>query len=269
MKDRSPDALTLLPGYTEAVLDRDLAYNRGYFPNTELTERKIRLAMAMYYATISQIDHHVGRMVEVLKAKGLYDNTVIVYNSDHGDFMGFHHLLLKGNYMYDPLIKVPLIVKYPDQVDAGTASNALVNSVDVGPTLLKTAECEVPQIMVGKDLREGVADRDLMFAETGRGQGYMVRSHTRKLILCRNDAQSVFFDLEKDPYELENLYEDPGYAGEIAAFKERLMHWMLFECPAVVHLDADAPVIDGDNVQKYDGGHREGIYRYYEEKMTT
>ncbi len=60
-----PDVLTLLPGYTDELLDRDLAYNRGYFPNTELTERKIRLAMAMYYATISQIDHHVGRMVEV------------------------------------------------------------------------------------------------------------------------------------------------------------------------------------------------------------
>jgi arylsulfatase A-like enzyme len=262
-----PDALELLPGYLEAPLERDLTHSPGYFPNNEMTERKIRLAMAMYYATISQIDHHIGRMVEVLKSKGLYDNTLILYNSDHGDYMGYHHLLLKGNYMYEAVIRVPLIVKYPGQEDGGTASEALVNSVDVAPTLLNVAELDVPPAMVGADLRTGVSDRGLIFAEVGRGSGYMVRSKTHKLLLCRNDAQSLFFDLESDPFELDNRYGDPSSSGMILEMKSALAQWALFDAPSPVHLDEDAPILTTENAQHFDSGHRDGIYAYFEKRM--
>lgn len=262
-----PEAIAMLPGYTAKPLERDLAYSRGYFPNDELTERKIRLATAMYYATISQIDHHVGRMVDLLKRKGLYDNTLILYNSDHGDYMGYHHLLLKGNYMYEAVIRVPLIVKYPGQADAGTASDALVNTIDVGPTLLNVAGCDVPPAMMGSDLRDGVLDRELIFAEVGRGQGYMVRSKTHKLLLCRNDEQSLFFELEKDPFELENRYGDPACAGMISKMKGALARWALFDAPGPVHLDEDAPIIAADNAQRHNDGHREQIYAYFEQHM--
>ena len=123
-----PEALHLLPGYTPEPLPQDLIFSKGYFPSHEMTETKIRRAMAYYYATISQIDHHVGRMTSLLKAKGLYDDTLILYNSDHGDYMGYHHLLLKGNHMYEPLIRVPLILKYPGQLQAGSVCDALVNT---------------------------------------------------------------------------------------------------------------------------------------------
>ena len=262
-----PDTLTMLPGYTDECLPRDLAFSRGFFPYQDMTERKIRLAMAMYYATISQIDHHVGRMVQVLKQKGLYDNTLILYNSDHGDYMGYHHLLLKGNHMYEAVIRVPLIVKYPDQTQAGTVSEALVNTVDVGPTLLNVAGCDVPQTMAGLDLRDAVFDRNLIFAESGRGREYMVRSHTRKLLLCREEDQSQFFNLETDPYELNNLYGDPVYQNEITAFKLALTRWALFDCLSPVHLDENAPVISGENVQRYDAGHRDAIYAYFQKQM--
>ena len=66
--------------------------------------------------------------------------------------MGYHHLLLKGNYMYEPLIRVPLIVKYPSQQQAGSICKALVNSTDCAPTLLQSAGCAVPQHMAGSDL---------------------------------------------------------------------------------------------------------------------
>ena len=74
-----PEQLQLLPGWLpEGCLSADLALSTGYFDNTELTEGTLRLAMAYYYATISQIDHHVGRMLDLLKEKGLYDDTAIV-----------------------------------------------------------------------------------------------------------------------------------------------------------------------------------------------
>jgi len=101
------DKLTVLPGWTDAPLPCDLAFSTGYLDNRKLTLPLLRRVMAYYYATISQIDAHVGRMIAVLKQKGLYDDTLIIYTADHGDFMGFHHMVLKGNHMYDPLIKVP------------------------------------------------------------------------------------------------------------------------------------------------------------------
>ncbi|MEM7030928.1 MAG: sulfatase-like hydrolase/transferase, partial [Chloroflexota bacterium] len=120
-----PQSLTLLPGWIDACLPQDLSNHQGYFPHKDLTEEKLRQAMALYYATISQIDHQVGRLIDYLKQQGLYDDTLILYTSDHGEYLGFHHLLLKGNYMYDPLAKVPLIIKYPNQRRAGEVSSEL------------------------------------------------------------------------------------------------------------------------------------------------
>jgi arylsulfatase A-like enzyme len=242
-----PAGLTLLPGWTDACLPADLAFRPGYFDNTTLTESALRRVMAYYYATISQIDAQVGRMLDVLKAKGLYDNTLVVYNSDHGEYLGFHHLLLKGNRMYDPLIKVPLIVKFPGQARAGEVSDELVNSLDVGPTLLGWAGCDAPKSWAGADLTDGI-DRQVIFAESGRGHEYMARTQTRKLLLTADPAQSLFFDLQSDPLEMDNRFHDPACQAEIADLREHLLHWALFDQPSPVHLDEAAPIIAGANV---------------------
>lgn len=244
-----PDGLTLLPGWTDACLPVDSAFRPGYFDNSALTEAALRRAMAYYYATISQIDFQVGRMLALLKAKGLYDNTLVVYNSDHGEFLGFHHLLLKGNHMYDPLVKVPLVVKFPGQARAGDVSGELVNSLDVGPTLLRWAGCPAPQSWAGRDLTDGV-DRQTIFAESGRGGEVMARTHRHKLLLNADPAHCLFFDLESDPLEMENRYHDPSCQVEIARLRDGLLHWALFDQPAPVHLDEAAPVIDGPNVYR-------------------
>ena len=242
-----PDSLTLLPGWTDACLPVDVDFHPGYFDNTSLTEAALRRVMAYYYATISQIDFQIGRMLELLKAKGLYDNTLVVYNSDHGEYLGFHHLLLKGNRMYDPLIKVPLIVKFPGQHRAGEVSDELVNSLDVGPTLLRWADCDAPQSWAGADLTDGIG-RQVIFAESGRGREYMARTQTHKLLLTAETDQSLFFDLQSDPLELDNRFHNPACQAEIADLRERLLHWVLFEQPSPVHLDEAAPFIDGENV---------------------
>ncbi|NKB70847.1 MAG: sulfatase-like hydrolase/transferase [Candidatus Latescibacteria bacterium] len=263
----NPDALSLLPGYTPAPLPQDLDFSPGYFPNSEMTEAKIRRAMAFYYATISQIDHHVGRMVKSLQERALYDDTIIIYNSDHGDYMGYHHLLLKGNYMYEPLIKVPLIIKFPHQERAGAASQNLVNSIDLAPTLLRQADCPVPATMQGLDLADPAADRDAIFAESGRGQAFMARTHEHKLLLCRRDQQSQFFDLQADPHELTNRYAEAACQGEIDQLRRRLTDWALFDAAAPVHVDEDAPLITGPNVRHPDDGQREDLYDYFNHRV--
>jgi len=267
-----PTALSILPGWLDEPLPRDIDRSAGYFPHVAHTETKLRLAMANYYATISQIDYHVGRMVDLLKEHGLYDNTLIVYTSDHGDYLGFHHLLLKGNYMYDPVVKVPLIVKYPKvgstQPRAGEVSDELVNNVDVGPTLLQAAGCNVPDAMMGHDLAADCA-ADVVFAENWAGQEYMVRTATAKLLVCKDAAKSQFFDLIADPLEMTNCIDAPEYQPTIAALKQRLLAWMLFEGRSRVHLDYDAPVIDGSNVPQRDDGHVDEMAAYFARRMET
>lgn len=261
-----PAALTLLPGWTPQCLPQDLAFQPGYFDNTQLTEAALRRVMAYYYATISQIDHHVGRMTALLKRKGLYDNTLIVYNSDHGDFLGFHHLLLKGNHLYDPLIKVPLILKYPHGHRAGGVTQELVNSLDMGPTLLSWADCAIPSTFGGQDLTDGVP-RSVIFAESGRGRQYMARTHRHKLLLCRQREQSQFFDLQRDPNELNNRFQDPACQREIRSLSQALARWVLFDQPSPTHLNEHAPVNrqangfqSGDPAQERQRGERAAYF---------
>ena len=261
-----PEKLTLLPGWTPNSLEHDLKYGRGYFPNDKLTEPTLRRVMAYYYATITQIDHHVGRMVEILKRKGLYDNTLIVFTSDHGDYMGFHHMLLKGNYMYDPVVKVPLIVKWPGSRHAGTVSHQLVNNIDLAPTLCRAAGCKPATSMHGHALQES-RGHELIFAEARNGREVMARSQTRKLILSQGNGVNLFFDLENDPQELDNRYDDPEYSEEIKAMAAALTAWRCKEAKPKPYLDQDAPQIDQPNVPPHDLSHREAIQRYYREKM--
>lgn len=262
-----PQALSVLPGWTEECPPQEAAYYGGYFDNAALSESQLRRVMAHYYATISQIDHHVGRMVDTLERQGLYDNTLIVYTSDHGDYMGFHHMILKGNHMYDPLVRVPLVIKYPRQSCAGQVSDTLVSNVDVAPTLLSCAGIEAPRSMHGLDLSRPGADRDLVFAEAPHARQYMVRSRTHKLLLCHDDTASVLFGLSQDPLELHNLIDVPEQRATTEYLRSRLAEWALFGCPSRVHLDAGAPVITADNVPLPTDGHIGQRVSYFRQRM--
>ena len=263
-----PEDLTLLPGWIETPLPRDLELNAGYFPREKLTEKMLRRIMAYYYATISQIDFHVGRMVNVLKRKNLYDNTLIIYTSDHGDFMGFHHLMLKGGNMYDPVMKVPLIIKYPYNQKKGNVNDSLINNVDLAPTILGQARCRSRGKMSGFDLSKGKIDRKFIFAHGWRGNAAMARSKTRKLIHTKN-GRSLFLNLEEDPYEMIDLYDFPQYQEEIRKFKNVISDWEgPHELPET-YLDMNAPTIRQPNVPLSDLSHRKKTIDYFKKKMSS
>ena len=264
-----PQRLALLPGWTPECLARDLEFNRGYFPHAELSESKLRLTMAYYYATISQIDHQVGRMLEVLRRRRLYDDTLIVYTADHGDYMGYHHLLLKGNYMYDPLVKVPLIVKWPAGERRGTVSEQMVNNIDLAPTICRAAGRPPSETMHGNDLRREASGHPLIFTEGQGGRVVMARSQSRKLILAGPRYENLFFDLEKDPHEMTNRYRDPDYRVEVAEMEEALTAWRCKEPNPKAHQDPQAPQINRPNVTSRDLGHRPAIIQYYADKMES
>ncbi len=257
-----PSKLTILPGWTNECLERDYLYSHGYFDSKTLTEDSYRKAMAYYYASISQIDHHVGRMIDRLKEKNLYDNTMIVFTSDHGEYMGFHHLMLKGNYMYDPVIRIPLIIKYPQSQQAGTVSKAMVNNIDLAPTILKTSGLEPSAEMKGFDLRDGGSGHSIIFC--GRTE-CVARTQTKKLITTQRErGENLYFDLEKDPFEMENRYDDASCRADIEELQKALDEWQ----PASyrdreICLDEDAQQIRQPNVPSLDRSHRDAIIKYY------
>jgi arylsulfatase A-like enzyme len=264
-----PSDLTLLPGWSKECLSHDLEKRGGYFSHEALSEESLREVMANYYASISQIDYHIGRMTDLLKEKGIYDNTMIIYTSDHGDYMGYHHMLLKGNYMYDPLMKVPLIIKYPDNIHGGTECDSLISNIDIGPTILDCANLNRGKFMCGNSILRQTPKREFVFGESGRGKDYFIRSERYKLLLNKDDGKSLFFDLADDKFEMNNLYNNPEYQELIGKFKERINKWILFDCPPPIYLDEDSQIIDSENALKHDSGHRKNIKEYYMKKMKS
>ena len=115
----------------------------------DLTHRTITAA---YYAMIEQADHAVGRMLDALEKTGQEQNTIVIYSSDHGEMLGDHGMYLKGPYFYDPLIRVPLIIRWPKGYKVGLKLDALVEEVDLAPTLLEAASVPIPFRMQGRPL---------------------------------------------------------------------------------------------------------------------
>lgn len=259
-----PDELTLPDGWTEAPLDRDRKFSKGFFDYSRMDEKALRKIMAKYYGSISQIDHHVGRMIKLLKDKGLYENTLIIYTSDHGDYMGFHHMVLKGNYMYDPVIKIPLVVKYPDNENAGSIEERLVSNIDITTTIIDQAEAFVPRSMWRTSRPIYGEERDTVFAE--QPNCYMIRTKNRKLIL-HEDGEDQFYDLSKDPHELENQINNDIYSEDINELKQRFVQWIAFDSRSVVNQDKRGFTISAENVPDFDDGHDESMREYLKKKM--
>lgn len=257
-----PEELSLLPGWTDKCIDYDLQRNEGYFKHTELNEQSMKKVMSQYYASISQIDFYIGKMMELLKNKGLYNDTIIIFTSDHGDYMGFHHMILKANYMYDPLMRIPLLIKYPNSESGGQTCSGLNSNVDVAPTILQNCGCEIPKQMKGMQLKTTGELREFVFAESDLGNEYMVRSKNRKLLYNAESRKNLFFDVEKDPYELQNQYQNIQYENERNEFVQKLSSWSLFETKPEVYLDYRAPVVCEKSRESI-----EAAKLYYKEKI--
>ena len=178
-----------------------------------------KLAQAKYWAQIELIDDNVGRMLDCLNDTGQLDRTAIVFTSDHG-------LLKKGCRFYESLVRVPLIMSWPGRFKEGLRSNALVELADIAPTLLDLSELPGAEEMHGRSLvpiLTGAAPagkhRDFVRTEYYRAldgvQSFatMIRNERYKLAVYHGHGLGELFDLQEDPGEFNNLWDDPGHAG--------------------------------------------------------
>jgi arylsulfatase A-like enzyme len=194
----------------------------------------LRKNIAVYYGMISFMDAQIGRILERLDELGIADDTVIVFTTDHGHFLGQHGLTAKGPFHYEDLLKLPFIVRWPGgNVPAGAESDALQALIDLPSTFLSACDIPVPGRMQGVDqlpVWTGAAAeaRDNVIVEF-RHQPTRVHLRTYieeryKVTLYRDQEYGELFDLATDPEERINRWDDPEYAGVKAALFQRWLN---------------------------------------------
>lgn len=199
-------------------------------------EEKIRRWRRHYWGLVALIDDLVERLIDTLDARGLLENTLIVFTSDHGEMAGDYNMMAKGNF-YEEVVRVPTIVVPPGGGEIDRTSD-LIELVDLTPTMLEYAGVPVPEQMAGRSVRpvlEGEADkhdRDVVFTEYyhDRDETYhhaAVRSDRYKYIFTEPGEPGEFYDLAEDPEELVNLADDPAYREEREWHRDRLINRLL------------------------------------------
>ena len=191
-------------GLTAAtIVGNRLAWNGVDY--TEFDEAEVRKVRAHYAALVNQIDHEVGEIVQALEETSLLGNTIVVFSSDHGDYLGDHHLIGKNTF-YETAMRVPMIIGTPWHSREQT-SEALVTLTDVTATLLDLARIEIPPYydsipLPGLGLQEGQERHQLIGATS---MGWMIQEDRWRLCRYRT-GESMLFDLQNDPTEVCNLY---------------------------------------------------------------
>ncbi len=248
------------PNYTPGELDdkpvfqqreHHGAYNSPrWYPFAEMMAEDHRLVRAAYWAMCDLIDVQVGRMLDVLDRTGQRENTVVIFMSDHGEMLGDHGIYLKGSHFYDPAVRVPLVVSTPGPAVGGARSEALVELVDLAPTLLDAAGVERYAGMQGRSLwpllSGGAGDdphRDDVYCEyynampthkDPAAHATMVRTRAHKLVAMHGTQPGELYDLSEDPTETHNLWDSAAHVGVKAELLERLcdrMAWTVDPLP--------------------------------------
>lgn len=210
------------------VYDKRVAeYKRLNLKGDDLTRWKYQQYMKDYLACVVAVDENVGRLMDYLEKEGELDNTIIVYTSDQGFFLGEHGFFDK-RMMYEECLRTPLLIRYPNGIKKGIVSDALAMNVDFAPTLLDYAGVKVPKDMQGKSLKPIIENDGKILAKWRDAvyyhyyeypswhmvkRHYGVRTDRYKLIHFYNDIDEwELYDLEKDPKEMKNVYNDSNYA---------------------------------------------------------
>ena len=194
------------------------------------TPEMIRKSLADYYGLITHIDDKVGEIIEVLKEKGLYDNTLIVYAADNGLAVGSHGLLGKQN-MYEHSTNVPLILAGPGIETKGMKKEALVYLFDIFPSLCDMCNIPVPEGVDGKSFLpvingEANETRSSLYT-VYRNTVRAVRTDEWKLITYPQRDYTQLFNLKEDPLELKNLAAYPEYKPKVAEMMKLLQEWYI------------------------------------------
>ena len=196
---------------------------------------KYQRYMQDYLGCISSVDDNVGRVLDYLDDKGLAENTMVVYTSDQGFYLGEHGWFDK-RFIYNESFKTPLLIRWPNQITPGTTNDEMVQNLDFAQTFLKAAQIELPDDMQGESLLPLLKgdttlwNRDAVYYHYYEYPGsHMVKRHygivtkAYKLAHFYYDVDEwELYDRKKDPQEMTNIYDDPKYKDVVVKLKQEL-----------------------------------------------
>ena len=240
-----------------AVMPDEVEVEEGGVKRTlkgeELERWKFQRYMKRYLRTIASVDESVGRVLDYLDTEGLANNTLVIYTSDQGFFLGEHGWFDK-RFMYEESFQMPFVVRLPSQIQPGSVCDTLLSNVDFAPTFLDLAGLPVPSYMQGRSIRpllQGQTPPDWPAVAYHRYwmhqdeyhnayAHYGIRDQRYKLIYWYNQGLGLpgtlpggqapeweLFDCEDDPLELFNRYQDPAYQPQVARMTQLLEAKML------------------------------------------
>ena len=224
------------PAHVGAWADRYRPQSEGW-PNIwhgDMGADQVRHSRQGYYGSVSFVDEQMGRIIETLEARGLLDNTLIVYTSDHGDMTGDHHLWRKS-YAYEASAHIPMLMRWPKGIGPDQRGLVLEQPVelrDILPTFLHASGAPGRETLDGRSLLELVhgatnwrpwidLEHDICYEPRLHWSG--LTDGKRKYIFHTLDGEQQFFDLETDPGETKDLAGDPAFATEIKTWRSRLI----------------------------------------------
>lgn len=199
-----------IPDYPPAI-----GAQRPTDPDAVYSDAQLRAAKLGYYAMITEVDHTIGQILDRLDALGLADNTIVLFTSDHGEWLGDHLRYGKGFPGDDAVARVPLIMRWPEGITVpGTTVGDIVEAVDVLPTLLECAGIQVPPHL------QGISLAGLLMGEpyTGHGSALMEFTGWKNLrtpafrYLVHQDGREMLWNIAQDPGEYHDVASDPAYA---------------------------------------------------------
>lgn len=188
-----------------------------------------------YLATIRSVDDNIGRVLQYLKENGLEDNTIIVYASDQGFFLGDHGWFDK-RFMYEEALRMPFIIRYPKLIEPGTVVNDIISNIDIAPTLLELTGANIPKEVQGRSFvknLEGNTPKNWRQSMYYHYYEYPMWHHVQPHYGIRTDRYKLIhfyydedvwelYDLKKDPEELHNLIQSKKYISLIKSLKDQL-----------------------------------------------
>jgi arylsulfatase A-like enzyme len=215
---------------------RNAAFRAAKLEGRDLVRWKYNRYMHDYLGCVKAVDESVGRLLKYLDDEGLAENTIVVYSSDQGFYLGEHGWFDK-RWIFEESLRAPLLVRWPGVVKPGSVNRDIVSNLDFAETFLEAAGLPVPADMQGRSLVPLLKGRtpsdwrkSFYYEYYEYPQPHHVRPHygvvTSRYKLVRFDRPDVdaweLFDREKDPHELRSVYDDPAYAGVVADLKQEL-----------------------------------------------
>jgi N-acetylglucosamine-6-sulfatase len=205
----------------------------GTLDDAALTRWKYQRYIMNYLRTIRAVDEGIGKVLDYLDEAGLAENTIVIYSSDQGFYLGEHGWYDK-RWMFEESLAMPFLIRWPGVVKPGVRSKALIQNIDYAPTFLDLAGVEIPEDIQGRSLvpmlkNAGVAPADwrkaIYYYYSGEDVHRVaphngVRNDRYKLFYLPKTNEWQLFDLEKDPQEMKSVHDDPAYAGVLAEMKK-------------------------------------------------